>query len=434
MMPSMRMVFVASALVAALGSCGEGPEAPQALEAASSSAEGEGPLGPRPVDAPTGTQGRISGFAPGGPIPDEALADYHIRMEVAIAGTSVGTMEFDLWPEEAPVTVRNFLRLVDEGFYDGLGFHRVLREFMVQGGCPKGDGTGNSPHGTLPAEFSTAPERDHRYGVLSMARMGGDPDSASCQFFLCCDDGPALWNLDGEYTTFGRLSRGVSTLEAIASVPVSSRRGEPSVPGVEIEIVDAEVVRGPAPKGEAELRRPGRVEAAVPRVVVHSLLVACGTTPGRSPRTPEEAAARAAELLARAEGEALLTLAQEASDEPGVREDPRYAVWRLLAEGVRDREGDLEVRALSRRLQGELQDAANRMGKGELTRQDYIALSRRLQREQSEFLLEHRWRSSSELAPAVAEAAFALEVGERVVVPYDPARSPRGYTVLERVE
>lgn len=431
MMPTMRTPLVACALAALLGACGEGDASPAPLEpdgALPSAGEG-GEVVP-PDRAPS----RLSGFAPGGPVADAALGDHHVRMEVAIAGTSVGTMEFALWADEAPLTVRNFLRLVDEGFYDGLGFHRVLREFMVQGGCPKGDGTGNSPYGTIPAELSTAPERDHRYGVLSMARMGGDPDSASCQFFICCDDGPALWNLDGEYTTFGRLSRGVATLEAIASVPVSSRRGEPSVPTVEIVIVDAEVVRGPAPVGEADLRRPGSVDAPVPRVVVHSLLVACGTVPGRSPRTPEEAAARAQELLARAESEPLLALAAEASDEPGAREDPRYAVWRVLAEGVRDREGDLEVRALSRRLQAELQEAANQMGRGEITRQEYIALSRKLQREQSEFLLEHRWRSASELAPAVAEAAFALEVGARVVVPYDPARSPRGYTVLERVE
>ena len=431
MMPTMRTPLVACALVALLGACGEGDASPAPLEPGGAlPSAGEGGEVVPPDRAPS----RLSGFAPGGPVADAALGDHHVRMEVAIAGTSVGTMEFALWADEAPLTVRNFLRLVDEGFYDGLGFHRVLREFMVQGGCPKGDGTGNSPYGTIPAELSTAPERDHRYGVLSMARMGGDPDSASCQFFICCDDGPALWNLDGEYTTFGRLSRGVATLEAIASVPVSSRRGEPSVPAVEIVIVDAEVVRGPAPVGEADLRRPGSVDAPVPRVVVHSLLVACGTVPGRSPRTPEEAAARAQELLARAESEPLLALAAEASDEPGAREDPRYAVWRVLAEGVRDREGDLEVRALSRRLQAELQEAANQMGRGEITRQDYIALSRKLQREQSEFLLEHRWRSASELAPAVAEAAFALEVGARVVVPYDPARSPRGYTVLERVE
>ena len=437
MMPFMRgAILVVTLLI--LGSCSDQPSPPDPL-AGGTGAQAEGgaargaPTGPIEGDS-AGGGARVSGFAPGGPVSDEALADHHVVLEIEIGGTSVGSMAFELWSEAAPVTVRNFLRLVDEGFYDGLTFHRVLREFMVQGGCPRGDGTGNSPYGTIPAEVSTAPERDHRYGVLSMARMGGDPDSASCQFFICCDDGPALWNLDGDYTTFGRLSSGVAALEAMATVPVSARRGEPSRPTVEIRISKARVIRGNAPRGEAPLQRPGKEIAEEPRVVVHSLLVACGAVPGRSPRTPEAANLLATELLAQAEHDGLLALVAEHSDEPGARTDERYAIWRLLADGVRDREGDLAIRAMSRDLQGRLQEAAGRLQAGELTRDDYVDLSRQLQREQSEFLLENRWRSVSELPPAVGEAAFTLGVGERVIVPWDPALAPRGYTLLERVE
>ena len=437
MMPSMR-VPILGVLLLSLGSCGEETSAPAPVEGAGVQGPVAGAQGGQDVPgarggAPDAGQ-RASGFAPGGPISDEALGGHHVVLDVEIGGTSVGSMAIELWSEAAPITVRNFLRLVDEGFYDGLTFHRVLREFMVQGGCPKGDGTGNSPHGTIPAELSNAPERDHRYGVLSMARMGGDPDSASCQFFICCDDGPALWNLDGDYTTFGRLSSGVATLEAIATVPVSALRGEPSRPNVEIRIAEARVVQGEAPRGESPLQRPGKEDAEVPRVVVHSLLVACGRVTGRSPRTPEAAELLAAELMDRAGEEGLLALVAEHTDEPGARVDERYAIWRLLAKGVRDREGDLAVRALSRELQGELQEAAGRLQSGDLTRDEYVALSRRLQRQQSEFLLENRWRSVDELPPAVGEAAFALDVGERVIVPWDPALAPRGYTLLERVE
>jgi len=193
-------------------------------------------------------------FARGAGMSDEDLARFHTTMEIEIDGEPAGTMVFELWSDEAPITVRNHLRLVDTGFYDGVGFHRIMRDFMVQGGDPTGTGTGNSPYGTIQAEFSRDPERSHEYGVLSMARTPA-PNSASCQFFIVCDNENAR-QLDGEYATFGRLTQGVDTLEAIASVPVGrSPRGEPSVPRAEVVIVDAEVVEGEAPGGE-EITRP----------------------------------------------------------------------------------------------------------------------------------------------------------------------------------
>ena len=103
------------------------------------------------------------------------------------------------------------------GFYDGLTFHRIIRSFMVQGGDPTGTGMGNGPYGTILAEFSDAPERAHGYGVLSMARMGNDENSASCQFFICCDEGPSVWGLDGNYASFGGVTSGLAALEALAS-------------------------------------------------------------------------------------------------------------------------------------------------------------------------------------------------------------------------
>ena len=174
--------------------------------------------------------GGAHGFASAEEVPDAELGDHYVTLECAIDGEALAPMTFEMWPEHAPGTVRNFLRLCDEGFYDGKTFHRVLRDFMVQGGCPLGTGTGDSPHGTIRAEFSDDPARAHRYGVLSMARSPL-PDSASCQFFVICHEGPSAWGLDGQYASFGRMTAGVEALEALASVDVvMGSDGAPSRP------------------------------------------------------------------------------------------------------------------------------------------------------------------------------------------------------------
>jgi len=196
----------------------------------------------------------VNRFAPEAGMPREELSKYWTSMEIEIDGQAVGTMTFELWPEEAPVTVRNHLRLVDEGFYDGLTFHRIMRDFMIQGGDPTGTGTGNSPYGTIEAEFSRKPERSHEYGVLSMARTPA-PNSASCQFFVICDNQNGR-GLNGDYASFGRLTSGVETLETIAGVRVGrSPRGEPSVPQNRVVIKEATVHEGDPPRGET-IQRP----------------------------------------------------------------------------------------------------------------------------------------------------------------------------------
>lgn len=120
----------------------------------------------------------------------------------------------------APETVANFISLVEEGFYDGLTFHRVIKDFMIQGGDPKGDGTGghNDKNGNeinIKGEFdSNGHENDisHKYGVISMARSN-DPNSASCQFFICNAD--ASSSLDKNYAAFGYVVEGMSVIDAI---------------------------------------------------------------------------------------------------------------------------------------------------------------------------------------------------------------------------
>ena len=114
----------------------------------------------------------------------------------------------------APITVSNFLSLVEEGFYDGLTFHRIIKDFMIQGGDPSADGTGGSET-EIKGEFSSnGHENDisHKYGVISMARSN-DPDSASSQFFICNAD--ASDSLDGSYAAFGYVVEGMSVIDEI---------------------------------------------------------------------------------------------------------------------------------------------------------------------------------------------------------------------------
>lgn len=124
-----------------------------------------------------------------------------------------GTFIVELYPEYAPETCANFLKLVNEGFYDGLTFHRVVRGFMAQGGAPEGTGQGGSAE-TIPGEFySNGFDKNiisHTRGVISMARSS-DPDSASSQFFICYDD--CSDSLDGSYAAFGLVIEGMEVVD-----------------------------------------------------------------------------------------------------------------------------------------------------------------------------------------------------------------------------
>ena len=124
------------------------------------------------------------------------------------------TMTAELYPEIAPNTVNNFISLIKNGFYDGLIFHRVISGFMIQGGCPNGNGMGG-PGYTIPGEFEAngfTNDLRHTRGVLSMARAQ-HPDSAGSQFFIMHRDAPYL---DGPYAAFGMLTDGFDVLDGIA--------------------------------------------------------------------------------------------------------------------------------------------------------------------------------------------------------------------------
>lgn len=131
------------------------------------------------------------------------------------------TMTLELDAKAAPETVANFERLVSEGFYDGLIFHRVIYGFMIQGGDPEGTGMGGSGR-RIRGEFAANGHRNpikHERGVISMARSS-DPNSASSQFFIVHEDAP---HLDGQYAAFGRLTDGFDTLDEVAKVATDFR-------------------------------------------------------------------------------------------------------------------------------------------------------------------------------------------------------------------
>jgi peptidyl-prolyl cis-trans isomerase B (cyclophilin B) len=134
----------------------------------------------------------------------------------AVLKTSMGDITLEFLGDQAPRTIDNFVKLAHKGFYDGLTFHRIVKDFMVQGGCPRGDGSGGPGHNIGP-EFNDTP---HVKGVVSMARSN-DPQSAGSQFFIMLGDARYL---DHKYSAFAKVVDGEDVLDKIAATPVFENR------------------------------------------------------------------------------------------------------------------------------------------------------------------------------------------------------------------
>ena len=134
-------------------------------------------------------------------------------VSTAVMTTSEGTIELELFGDDAPKTVENFTKLAGEGYYDGLIFHRVIPDFMIQGGCPRGDGTGG-PGYSFEDEFNDHPVAR---GYLAMANAG--PNTNGSQFFVMHAD----YRLPPNYTIFGKLNSGMDVVDAIATAPTASQ-------------------------------------------------------------------------------------------------------------------------------------------------------------------------------------------------------------------
>ncbi len=177
--------------------------------------------------------------------------------------TSKGPMVFGFYSDEAPGHARNISKLAIDGFYDGTAFHRIIKSFMIQGGCPNTregasgrPGTGGPGH-TIQAEFSSL---GHNRGVLSAARSQ-DPNSAGSQFFVVHSEHAE--SLDGKYTVFGFIKEGLDVLDSIASVDVDfGAGGERSTPKERVELITMSVaIVEPEPEPQPE-PEPGATEDA----------------------------------------------------------------------------------------------------------------------------------------------------------------------------
>ena len=136
-----------------------------------------------------------------------------------------GTIQLELDADIAPITVTNFIQLVKDQFYDGLTFHRIVSGFVIQGGDPKGNGTGGSSQ-TIQGEFSSNGIENnisHKRGVISMARNSYSKNSASSQFFIMLQDNPSL---DGDYAAFGKVIEGMDIIDKIVENTIVEEDGE----------------------------------------------------------------------------------------------------------------------------------------------------------------------------------------------------------------
>lgn len=143
------------------------------------------------------------------PAPAGEQSTQAVKNRIATIETNKGIIKFELYEKETPITTKNFIELAESGFYNGLTFHRVEPGFVVQGGDPKGDGTGGSGK-TIPLEI--APSLTHKKGAVGMARSQ-DPDSASSQFYIVLEDAKFL---DKNYAVFGQVTDGMDVVEKIA--------------------------------------------------------------------------------------------------------------------------------------------------------------------------------------------------------------------------
>ncbi len=153
------------------------------------------------------------------PTPDEIAAIKAEGKKVAVIETARGTIKFELFDDDAPLTVANFVKLARAGFYDGLTFHRVVKDprpFVIQGGDPLGNGMGN-PGYTIEGEFS--PTRQHLEGTVAMARSR-DPHSAGSQFYICLAPAPEL---DTQYAIFGQVLEGMDAVLGVMQGDIMSR-------------------------------------------------------------------------------------------------------------------------------------------------------------------------------------------------------------------
>ena len=413
-------------------------ETPSALADADLPAMGDqSPLAPKinPVYAPTQEpQFHFDTEA----ISDAQLNEFYLEMDVEIEGEKVGMMTFEVWGDKAPITVRNFLRYADEGFYNGRVFHRILRDFMVQGGSSNNTGSGQGPNGQIKGEFSNDKDRRHRYGVLSMARSNS-PDSGSSQFFLITEsNSPSTMGLNGKYASFGIMLNGIAVLEKIADIPTISNGREKSVPTQKAIVTECRVIRGePGVKREDMERPPLDLGGQPERVRIQHVLISFAGTGTTATRTKEEAEALAKDILERAKaGEDFNALVEQYTDDPSGKTSTPRGTYSMLNNGcfapAEETARLMELQTVIQELQTDLIDRVN---KKELTmdeaKEKFFALPDVIEFQSAQ---SQSWMPRGQMVAAFGDVGFSLEVGEISTSVFDATTSPFGWHIIKRYE
>ena len=205
------------------------------------------PREPMPSE-PSPTEQETEKPPPAKPSPTDAPQDFNEdaipeTIQATITMEDGGVIVLELYPNLAPQSVRNFVYLARQGYYDGLKFHRIIKGFMIQGGCPDGNGMGNPGYSILGEFKSNNIDNDlsHTRGVVSMARRGDNPNSAGSQFFIVHGDSTFL---DGDYAAFGKVTDGMDVVDKLAGTPVTDSNGTvspPDMPVIKTITIDSEI-------------------------------------------------------------------------------------------------------------------------------------------------------------------------------------------------
>ena len=401
----------------------------------------ETPSSQEPAAAPVAAVQVASGshhFEDATIVSDEQLSNYYIEMDCEIDGASVGTMTFELWAAAAPIHVRNFLRYADEGLYDNRKYHRILRDFMIQGGSPDNTGAGKGVHGNIKAEFSSEKSRAHRYGVLSMAR-GGDPNSASSQYFVITDSyNPSVKNLDNSYSSFGIMVDGVAVLEQIANIKCTANpmSGEPSNPTQAAMVKTCRVVEGTVPQFDEVIARPMADIGDEPEQIrIQHILISFAGTRTTATRTQEEAEALAAEILKRAKaGEDFDSLVIEFTDDPGGKDTSPKGKYAMLNTGRHNDEADAKSAEIQKEAMALQTALMARVESKEITMDQAKAEFEEAAKGLRARLSEIQWLPRGQMVPGFGNIGFALEVGEIGISNFDKIDSPFGWHIIKRYE
>ncbi|MDE0586236.1 MAG: peptidylprolyl isomerase [Planctomycetota bacterium] len=400
----------------------------------------ETPSMQEPAAAPVATVQATSGphhFEDPTIVSDEQLNNYYIEMDCEIDGESIGTMTFELWAAAAPIHVRNFLRYADEGLYDTRKYHRILRDFMIQGGSSNNTGSGKGVHGNIKAEFSSEKSRAHRYGVLSMAR-GGNPASASSQYFVITDSyNPTVKNLDNNYSSFGIMVNGVAVLEQIANIKCTANpSGEPSNPTQKAMVKTCRVVEGTVPQFDEIVRRPMADIGDEPEHIrIQHILISFAGTRTTATRTQEEAEALAAEILKRAKaGEDFDSLVIEFTDDPGGKDTSPKGKYSMLNTGRHNDEADAKSAEIQKEAMALSTALKARVDSKEITYQQASDEFNEATKGLRARLSEIQWLPRGQMVPGFGNIGFNLEVGEIGISNFSKIDSPFGWHIIKRYE